>query len=109
MWRRQHKSPPNSAALGGSTDCQLAVAQKLRNCDCGPSKFDFRNSATLSSFLPDPLLSIPFPQLRMVLKITTNIFRVSVSLETENLPYRDRSTIFFTFFSWIDRIPDSTP
>ena len=39
--------------------------KKLRNCDCGPSKFDFRNSATLRSLLPVPLL---FPQLRMVLK-----------------------------------------
>jgi hypothetical protein len=41
-------------------DCGIADKKKLRNCDCGPSKFDFRNSATLSSFLRVPLLSSPF-------------------------------------------------
>jgi hypothetical protein len=66
-------------------DCGTADLKKLRKFDCGPSKFDFRNSATLSSFLPVPLLSVSFPQLRMVLKINKNIFRVSVSL-AENLP-----------------------
>ncbi len=34
--------------------------KKLRNCDCGPSKFDFRNSATLCRIRPVLLLSSPF-------------------------------------------------
>ncbi len=34
--------------------------KKLRNCDCGPSKLDFRNSATLCRQGPVSLLSSPF-------------------------------------------------
>jgi hypothetical protein len=47
----------------------------LRNCDCGPSNFDFRNSATIRSLLPILLLLVPFTQLRMVLKSIKNSFR----------------------------------
>ncbi len=41
----------------------------MRNCDCGPLKFDFRNSATFPSLLPVRCFQGPFPHLRMVLKI----------------------------------------
>jgi hypothetical protein len=59
-------------------DCGVADFKKLRNCDCRPSKFDFRNSTTIRSLLPGP---VPFPQLRMVLKINQNFFKLSVYLE----------------------------
>ncbi len=39
---------------------QIFLAVHLRKCDCGPSKFDFCNFASLRSLLPVPLLSSPF-------------------------------------------------
>jgi hypothetical protein len=67
----------------------------LRNCDCGPSKFDFRNSATLHSLLPVPLLSSPFSSAQNGLKNQPKIFlELSVSLETKNLPF----TFYLQFF-----------
>jgi hypothetical protein len=48
--------------------------KKLRNCNCGPSKFDFRNFATFPSPLPVRYFLVPFPQLRMVLKIKQKYF-----------------------------------
>jgi hypothetical protein len=51
----------NSATL--RTTKTIAELRTKKSCgigNCGPSKFDFRNSATLSSFLPVRLLSSPF-------------------------------------------------
>jgi hypothetical protein len=70
-------------------DCGVVDLKKLRNCDCGASKFDFRNSATLCSLLSCQFryFLVPFSQLRMNLKINEKIFlELSVSLETKNLP-----------------------
>jgi hypothetical protein len=41
-------------------DCGVADLKKSRDCDCGASKLDFRNFATLHSLLPIPLLSGTF-------------------------------------------------
>jgi hypothetical protein len=61
--------------------------KKLRNCDCGPSKFDFRNSATLCSLRQVQLLSCPFSSAQDVFKIQLKIFlESSVSVETKNVP-----------------------
>jgi hypothetical protein len=38
----------------------LRQPKQLRKCDCGPSKFDFRNSTTLCSFRLVQLLYCPF-------------------------------------------------
>jgi hypothetical protein len=68
-------------------DCGIADYKKLRNCDCRPSKFDFRNSATLSSFLPILILSSPFSSAQDGFKNQPKIFsELSVSMETRNLP-----------------------
>jgi hypothetical protein len=68
-------------------DCGVPDKKKLQNCDCRPSKFDFRNSATLSSLLPIPLLSSPFSSAQDGLKNQPKIFvELSVSLENKNLP-----------------------
>ncbi len=47
---------------------------ELRNCDYGPSKFHFCNSATLCSLLSVPLLSSPFSSAQDDFKIIKNIF-----------------------------------
>jgi hypothetical protein len=67
-------------------DCGVADKKKLRNCDCGPSKFDFRNPGTLRSLLPIPLLSSPFSSAQDGLKISQKIFLKLSVLENKNLP-----------------------
>jgi hypothetical protein len=63
------------------------LKKRLRACDCGPSKFDFRNSTTLRSLLPIPLLSSPFSSAQDGLKNQRTIFfELSVSLKNNNLP-----------------------
>jgi hypothetical protein len=42
---------------------------------CGTSKFDFRNSATLCSLLPVPLLSSPFSTAQDGFKINPKFFK----------------------------------
>jgi hypothetical protein len=67
-------------------DCGVADKKKLRNCGCGPSKFDFRNSATFSSLLPVLLLSSSFSSAQDGFENQPKIFlELSVSLETKNL------------------------
>ncbi len=52
-----------------------------------PSNFDFRNSATLCSLLPNPLLSSTFSSSQDCFKNQPKIFlELSVSLEPINLP-----------------------
>jgi hypothetical protein len=51
---------------------EFRTKKKLRNCDCGPLKFDFLNSATFPSRLPVRYFLVPFPQLRMLLKVFFN-------------------------------------
>jgi hypothetical protein len=91
-------------------NCEL---KKLRNCDCGPSKFDFFNSATLCSLRPLQLLSCPFSSAQDVFKNQPKNFYNILSMETKHVPYWDSSTRFLTsnFFSWIVPIwiPDSYP
>jgi hypothetical protein len=84
--------------------------KKLLNCDCGPTKFDYRNSATLCSLLPIPLLSGTFSSAQDGFKNQPTIFlELSVSLETQNLPYRDSCTRFYTSdFFFMNPRPDST-
>ncbi len=53
---------------------ELRTKKKLWNCDCGPSKFDCRNSATLCSLLPIPLLSSPFSSAQDGFKNQPKIF-----------------------------------
>ncbi len=70
-------------------DCGIADSKQLRNWNCGPSKFDFRNSATLCSLLLIPLLSSPFSSAQGGCKNQPKIFfffLMSVSTETKNLP-----------------------
>jgi hypothetical protein len=43
-------------------------------CDCGPSKFDFRDSATFRSLMPIPLLSSPFSSAQDGFKNQQKIF-----------------------------------
>ncbi len=75
-------------------NCRL---KKLRNCDCGLSKFDFSNSATLSSLQAVPLLSSSFFSAQDGFKKQPKIFlELSVFVETKNLPKRDSSMRFFT-------------
>jgi hypothetical protein len=65
---------------------ELRTNKKSRNCYCGPSKFDFRNSATFSNLLPVPLLSSPFSSAQNSFKNQPKIFlELSVSLKTKNL------------------------
>jgi hypothetical protein len=67
-------------------DCEVANLKKLRNCDCGPSKFDFRNSATVRSLPPILLLSGTFSSAQDGFKNQPKIFlEQSVSLETKSL------------------------
>jgi hypothetical protein len=47
----------------------------LRNCYCGPTKFDSRNSATLRILLPVPLLSSPFSSAQDGFKINEKYFQ----------------------------------
>ncbi len=52
----------------------------MRNCDCGPSKFDFCNSATLHSLLTILLFSSPFSSAQDGFKKQPKIFlELSVS------------------------------
>jgi hypothetical protein len=61
--------------------------KKLWNCNCGPSKFDFRKSATFRSLLPVLLLSSPFSSAQDGFKNKQIIFlQLSVSQEAKNLP-----------------------
>ncbi len=61
--------------------------KKLRNCDCGPSEFDFRNSATLCRLRPVSLLSCPFSSAQGGFKKQSTIFlEPFVSVETKNFP-----------------------
>jgi hypothetical protein len=63
----------NSAILRTTkTSAELRTKKKLRNCDCGPWKFDFCNSSTFRSLLPVRYFLVPFPQLRLVLKVKKN-------------------------------------
>ncbi len=56
--------------------------KKLRNCDCGPSNFDFRNSAIIRSLLPILLLSGTFSSAQDGFKNQPKIFlELSVSLK----------------------------
>jgi hypothetical protein len=56
----------------------------LLNCDSGPSKFDFRNSATFCSLQPVPLLSSPLSSAQNGFTNQPKIFlELSVSLETK--------------------------
>jgi hypothetical protein len=59
---RVKSAPPQLRNIADNQiSCGVAdFKKKLRNCDCGPSKFDLRNSATFRSLLPVPLLSSPF-------------------------------------------------
>jgi hypothetical protein len=67
-------------------DCRIAVLKKLRNCDCGPSKFDFCNSATLCRLWPVSLLSSPFSTAQDGFKKQPTIFfEPFVSMENKNL------------------------
>ncbi len=60
--------------------------KKLRKCHCGPSKFDFRNSATLCNLQPVPLLYSPFSSAQDPLKINQKqCIQSSVSMEIKNL------------------------
>jgi hypothetical protein len=60
--------------------------KKLRNCNCGPLKFDFP-AIPLSSFLPIPLLSSPISSAQDAFKNQPKIFlELSVSMETKHLP-----------------------
>jgi hypothetical protein len=80
----------NSAPLqycGQPNRLRSCGLKKLQNCDCGPSKFDFRNSATINSLLPIPLLFSPFSSAQDGFKNQPRIFlELSISLETKNLP-----------------------
>jgi hypothetical protein len=68
-------------------DCEVADYKKFRNCDCGPSKFDFSNSTTFRSLLPLPLLFSPFFSAQDGFKNQPKIFlELFVSLETKILP-----------------------
>ncbi len=79
-----------------------SIAEGLRTkkscgCNCGPSKFDFRNSITLRSLLLVLLLSSPFSSDQDGFKNQPKIFLdLSVSLETKNLPSRGSCMRFFT-------------
>jgi hypothetical protein len=65
----------------------------LQNCDCGLSKFDFRNSTTLRSLLPIQLLSGTFSSAQGGFKNQPKIFlELSISMEPKNLPERDSCT-----------------
>jgi hypothetical protein len=65
-------------------NCRL---KKLRNCNCGPLKFDFRNSATLRRHWPVLLLSVPFSSAQDDFKKKPTIFlEPFVSMENKNLP-----------------------
>jgi hypothetical protein len=70
-------SPQLRNIADNQIDCGIADKKKFRNCDCGTSIFDFRNFATLSSFLPVPLISSPFSSAQDGFKITKNSFRTA--------------------------------
>ncbi len=53
---------------------ELRIKEKLWNCDCRLSKFDFCNSATLRSLLPVPLLSSRFSAAQGSFKNQLKIF-----------------------------------
>jgi hypothetical protein len=75
----------------------------LRNCDCGPSNFDFRNSATIRSLLPILQLSGTFSSAQDGFKNQPKIFlELSVSLEIQKLALKGHLHEIFTsdFFLW---------
>ncbi len=84
----QFQSAPPQFRKIADSKIDWGIAEKnLRNCDCGPSKFDFRNSATFHNLRPVLLLSCPFPTAQDGLKNQPKIFlESSVSMETKNLP-----------------------
>jgi hypothetical protein len=86
------RTPQLRNIADNQTDCGL---QKLQNCDCGSSKFDFRNSTTLSSFLPILLLSSPRTVLK-ILDLSKIFLELSVFMENKNLPEKDSSTRLLT-------------
>jgi hypothetical protein len=74
----------NSDIANNQIDCGIADLKKLRNCDFGVSKFDFRNSATLCSLCPVLLLSSSFFSAQDGFKNQPKIFlKSSVSIETK--------------------------
>jgi hypothetical protein len=98
----------NSAILQTTKSIAELRTKKLRNCDCGPSKFDFRNSASLRSLLAAPLLSSPFSSAQDGFKNQLKIFlELSISLETKTCLKGTVAQYFspLIFFSWIDQIP----
>jgi hypothetical protein len=74
----------------------------LRNCNCGPSKFDFRNSATLCSLLPIPLLSGTFSSAQEGFKNQQkNIFRTVCFSGNQKLALKEQlHKILPLIFSW---------
>ncbi len=107
----QFKSaPPQLRNIADNqVDCGVAALKKLRNYDCGPSKFDFLNSATLCSLLPIPLLSDTFSSAQDGFKNQPKIFlELSVSLETKKLALKGQFYEIFTsdfFFMNPKQIP----
>jgi hypothetical protein len=80
-------SPHFRNIANNQINCGVADKKMLRNCDCGPSKVDFRNSATLGSILQIPSLSGTFSSAQDGFKNQSKIFLdLSVSLEAKNLP-----------------------
>jgi hypothetical protein len=78
----------NSAILRTTKSIlELRTKKKLRNCDCGPSKFDLHNSATLHSLRPVLILSCHFSSAQDGFKKQPKLFLESfISIETKNLP-----------------------
>ncbi len=82
-WDLTWECAESSICKGGHPQFKSATAQycgqpnrlrscglkKLRNCDCRPSKFDFRNFPQSSARVPVPLLSSPFSSAQDGLKI----------------------------------------
>ncbi len=103
---RVKSAPPQLRNIADNQiSCGVAdFKKKLRNCDCGPSKFDLRNSATFRSLLPVPLLSSPFSLAQDGFKNQKKIFCRTVSFSG-----RDSGMRFFTsnFFFCMNRL-DST-
>jgi hypothetical protein len=81
------------AELRTKKSCGTAIADLLNLTSAIPQLSAV--SSQLFYFL------LPFPQLRMLLKLTKSNFYKSVSMETKNLHKRDSSTRFFAsdFFS----------
>ncbi len=93
-------------------DCGIADLKKLRNCHCGPSKFDFRNSATLN-LRPVPLLYNPLFSAQDALKINQRqCLQSSVSKEIKSCVKGTVAWDFWPAIFFMNRpiwIPDSYP